>query len=143
MILQTDERLRGEIHTAGSYYMCLIDLAREICGKTITPPTINEKLYYEAIREGWMTQGCWVNNPSAIVNCVTKGKPTVVYTGVHERPSYTCKEDEWEILYYKRGDSLGHFVRGDGQGNVTYDPMGESMSVKEGTLKSKRIFRRI
>lgn len=68
----------------------------------------------------------------------------VIYTNRHEDPSRICREREFEILYfYNPRTGLHHFTGGNGKGYVTYDPMGESVTVKEGFLESKRIFCRV
>ena len=142
MILQIDSRLRGAINQKGCYYMCLINLANLLSNCRVDVELINETLWYEAIREGWMTTSCFINNPSGIVNHLCEGSGIkVTYTGVHEKATYKCKPGEYEIIRYKRIGDYGHFVRGDGNGNVAYDPMGESRTVKEGDPVSKRIFR--
>jgi len=67
----------------------------------------------------------------------------VLYTNRHETPDRMCKEGEFEILdWFNPQRGKRHFTAGNGRGYVTYDPMGESLTVKEGFLRSKRIFRR-
>lgn len=68
----------------------------------------------------------------------------VIYTNRHEDPSRICRGREFEILYwYNPETGLHHFTSGNGRGYVTYDSMGESVTVRDGFLESKRIFRRI
>ena len=85
-----------------------------------------------------MTTGCFINSPDTLLRIL--GWPAK-YTGVHEGPEYECKDDEVEILRFELGNQ-SHFVVGDGNGRVTYDPMGVSKTVAEGRLVSKRIFRK-
>jgi hypothetical protein len=66
----------------------------------------------------------------------------VNYNDRHDPPDYVCGGNEFEILKFVNG-SMGHFVCGDGNGNVTYDPWGESATVAFGKLQSKRIFKRL
>ena len=68
----------------------------------------------------------------------------VVYTNRHETPDRQCQEGEFEILdWYNPRTGKRHFTAGNGHGYVTYDPMGESLTVKEGFLRSKRIFQHV
>jgi hypothetical protein len=72
----------------------------------------------------------------------------VHYLG-HKEAEWTPAEDEFEILlYYYAPNKWWHFVCGDGQGHVTYDPWGSagkgfrgSKTVALGSLHSKRAFR--
>lgn len=72
----------------------------------------------------------------------------VEYRG-HMPADYVCKSGEFEILkYHHRANDWDHFVAGNGNGIVTYDPWGavdpydHSITVSEGVLESKRIFKR-
>jgi hypothetical protein len=68
----------------------------------------------------------------------------VIYHNKHESPDTICKSREFEILdWYNPGTKKRHFTAGDGKGRVTYDPMGESITMRDGFLRSKRIFRRV
>ena len=64
----------------------------------------------------------------------------------HDATDYEPKHGEREILRFERKTAagvLGHFVVGDGHGAVEWDPLGESRTVAEGKLVSKRIVRRL
>lgn len=66
----------------------------------------------------------------------------VHYTDRHEPPSRMCHDKEFEILqWYNPRTGLKHFTAGNGYGYETYDPLGTSVTVKEGFLQTKRIFR--
>lgn len=122
--------------------MCLSFLANKLSNCRLTVERINSNMYYKAVQEGWMTTGCFINSPDAIVNELMKPLPIrVQYTGVHEPPGYVCGPREYEVLRWERGKDWGHFVVGDGSGHVAYDPMGLSETVAQGRLVSKRIFR--
>jgi hypothetical protein len=49
-----------------------------------------------------------------------------------------------EILHFERvvgrGKIIPHFVAGDGLCHVAYDPWGVSKTVREGELRSRRVF---
>lgn len=65
----------------------------------------------------------------------------VEYLNEHSSPDKICQPDEFEHLEWFWNES--HFTAGNGNGILTYDPMGESQTAKNGYLKSKRIFRRL
>lgn len=138
MILQRDGRLRESIREYGCYYMSLLYFANKYSNAQLCVQKINGVLYYDNIREGNMNSSCFVSNPSGILQSAGLDAE---YTGVHEAPIYVCGPREFEILYFKHPKSGGHFTAGDGNGNVSYDPWGVSISATEGELISKRIFR--
>ena len=98
--------------------------------------TLIMRIKLEAIRRGFMQEGCYVLKPSKIF--ILAGL-RCAYTGRHESPQRVTGPDEREILY-SRWKNYGHFVAGT-QNLVVYDPLGPSNVVKYGQLKSKRIFR--
>ncbi len=138
MILQRDARLREAIRTYGCYYMTLLFFANKYANAQLSVQKINGPLYYENIREGNMNSSCFIDSPAGILRSAGLNAE---YTGVHESPVYVCDAGEFEALYFEHPKSGGHFTAGDGNGNVTYDPWGVSISATEGELVSKRIFR--
>jgi hypothetical protein len=94
------------------------------------------------VRHQYVNEEFFVNDWEGAFNFFPKMK--VIYTDRHETPDRACRGREFEILkWYNPRTRLGHFTGGNGYGYVTYDPMGESITVEEGFLQSKRIFRRI
>lgn len=68
----------------------------------------------------------------------------IIYTNKHEDPGRLCRGREFEILdWYNPETHKRHFTAGNGRGCVTYDSMGESVTVRDGFLRSKRIFKRV
>lgn len=113
--------------------MCILWHVNRIAWEHFTVKQINGEIYTKLVDSGAMRANCFVEDwDEAFRLC---GLP-VQYTGRHEAPDYVCAHDEIEILRFP-----GHFVAGDGRGNVTYDPMGQSSAVKTGPLESKRVFR--
>lgn len=99
------------------------------------------QLFKMALGQGLVDEDCFVKNPSAVLSLATGGTWSVR----HEGPTYVPKAGEMEILRFERKATLktyAHFVVGDGRGNVSYDPLGKSMTVQAGTLQSKRILKR-
>lgn len=89
---------------------------------------------------------CFVSAPDELMSHLTGAKWTVEKVDA----GYRCQLGDVEILRYewvekKTGITVthGHFVLGDGNGNIAYDPFGESMTVRFGNVVSKRIFRRV
>lgn len=138
MILQTDSRLRKEIHDDGCYYMSILFLVNKYTGLELSADFI-DAMFDMFVSIGAMSRECYILDPDRIFGHLGL---KVKYTDMHERPERKCRPDEIEILYFF-GPAGGHFVAGDGNGNVTYDPWGASRAVAEGRLVSKRIFRRI
>jgi hypothetical protein len=137
MILQRDIRLRKEIKEDGCYLMCLLYIANKYTNTPLSPQRINGTLWYKFLQDKFLDANCFIRDPGGILRAMGLKAD---YTGVHEKPTYPCKANEVEILYFE-GPAGGHFVCGDGRGNVTYDPWGVSRAVTEGRLVSKRIFR--
>ena len=99
------------------------------------------KYLQHCIDNKWMQENCFVIEPEEILQDLTSR----AWNMHKECPDYKCKPGEIEILRFewisKPGTTLGHFVHGDGNGSIAYDPMGDRSPVaKYGTLVSKRIF---
>lgn len=137
MILQRDARLNENINRWGCYFMSLLFLANKWNG-TLLGATEIERIYRYAVKLFWMRENCYIENPRAILGYCGLDTEFLGKRGPH----YLCGERDIEVLQYRRGAQI-HFVAGDGQGNVAYDPWGVSRSVTEGQLDSKRIFRRL
>ena len=148
MILQRDTRLLPEIREQGCYYMCILFFINKYTNYPWTPNEINEfyktMVHIGAIQaDGDFTtvdaDDSTIINPSKIF--ALKGL-RVLYNNRHDKPSYICRPNEFEILKFVNG-LTGHFVCGNGMGVPTYDPYGTSKTVELGYLQSKRIFRRL
>ena len=137
MILQRDSRLNADIQARGCYYMSLLFLANKWARHQFDIAEIR-RVYEHVVTLGWMREDCYILTPERILGYV---ELETVYLG-HRGPHYLCGERDIEVLCYQRGGQT-HFVTGDGKGHVAYDPWGVSRAVAEGTLVSKRIFRRL
>jgi hypothetical protein len=138
MILQRDPRLRQEIQEYGCYYMSILFLVNKYTNFPFSAELIND-LYHVFNKAGWMDQECTILNPNAIFGHL---KMDVRYTDRHEIPVRRAMHNEVEILRFTSPHG-SHFVVGDGNGNVAYDPYGVSKAVRDGRVESKRIFRRL
>ena len=121
----------------GCYLLCLIRLAESLLGDRYLDavPT-----YQQAIDQKNLQPDCTVLDPAAIMQTLYGGR----WYYHKEGPTYECGPAEFEILRYEHPTPkqiYSHFVLGDRKGNVKYDPLGESHTVADGYLVSKRILR--
>ena len=122
---------------SGCYFDSIITAGEEIAKKTID----RLRFYGRARNQGWMLANCYLESPDEILQDITDCPWTVR----KESAAYKTKPGEIEILRFewnnRPGSTLSHFVLGDGNGEVKYDPMGDqSPVVKYGVLASKRVF---
>ena len=125
------------IGKTGCYFLSIVHIAEKYIGKYIDA----FDAYISAIKSKVMKEDCYVLDPGALMRMLTG----VAWSVTKEASDYATVKGEQEILYFERNDTMttiGHFVVGDGQGIVSYDPYGDSFTVKKGKLHSKRIFRR-
>lgn len=143
MILQTNSQLNEHIQKEGCYFMALLNLIVKLTGMELTPGKINA-IYKAFAAKGWMSYKCFIQDPVAILGWAGINADVVMMNGTHKLPpSYVLGPDEYEILLFQvDGSSYGHFVSGPYDGvRVGFDPWGLSDSVKNGRVKSKRVFK--
>jgi len=122
----------------GCYFLAILHLAEGIIGETIDPL----RAYLYAIDADWMTEDCYVNEPSSILSYFSGAR----WRNTKEAADYETRSGELEILRYELRETMttkAHFVVGDGAGNEQWDPYGNSVTVERGNIVSKRIFRRV
>ena len=134
MILQTDKRLNGQINKYGCYFMSILFLVNKHIGLQLSTVSIIS-VYNQAVKLGIIESNCFVNDPDKLFNNLGMN---VKYTQAHEPPKRKCVEGEIEILCLQY-PTYNHFVVGDGNGNIAYNPMG--ITAPNYYLKSKRIFK--
>jgi hypothetical protein len=137
------------IGRTGCYFLSILKLAEKWGG-----PRRDALLEYEnAVGRGTLGNDCMVLDAGRLLSILTNNGWTCLKAGPgHELPlTYQCASaEELEILRYERpvepGDTASseraHFVVGDGQGKLSWDPYGESRTVRVGKVVSKRVFRR-
>jgi hypothetical protein len=122
---------------SGCYFLSIVHLA-ECCVKERIDAV---EQFLIALAEGNVKQDVFVVHPEKILSDITG-----VQWGMKKVTSeYLPSPEELEILRFERkevGSVIGHFVVGNGKGGVSYDPYGDSRTVREGNLISKRIFYR-
>jgi hypothetical protein len=122
--------------------MCLLDIVNEAKPERGFSQDLVNRLFETFAKKGYIDEECTILRPNALLDFLEYPATIVIENGTHKLPpGRDCSKIETEILYF-RYDGQGHFVRGDGRGDVTYDPWGFSNAVKHGRLVSKRIFRR-
>ena len=132
MILQTNPALPEVIRKYGCGLMAIIWHSARLGGMTVSGVSDVLDVYNEAVSHGAMDANCFIRNWDAVFSAAGLGTR---YTGRHEPSDRNCAANEIEILRFP-----GHFVAGNGNGIVTYDPWGVSRAVSQ-PMKSKRIFR--
>lgn len=118
----------------GCYFLSLVHLAENITGKRIDAVAV----YLNALKHKWTDTEATMLNPTAILSDMTGLRFSIA----KEAAGYAAGQNEYEILLFNNS-KYQHFVLGNGQGAVAYDPLGNSNTVASGTLTGKRIFRKI
>lgn len=123
-----------QIYDYGCYFMSLLYVRRIPYSDLIA---LDELLkYYDTfIIRGWMDPDCYVKDPCAILKYLT-GKKYTVKKDVVLDPGANIIIGRW----YNPDTNLHHFVVMDSNNNVTYDPLGESLTVAGGAIESYRLF---
>lgn len=129
------QKILLELGNYGCYFLSIVEAAERRSGKeySILP------IFLEMKKKGFIGKDSYIFFPDKILSALT-GKS---YTIRHERKDYKPKAGEIEILRYEwrgEGGVSAHFVLGDGNGCVAYDPLDGANTVKNGTVESKRIF---
>lgn len=126
------QRVMESLGKEGCYFLCLVDIAEEVLGERIDAVPA----FLRAVEEGLVQMNCLVNDAAAVLMMLTG----VGWSKDYKDSLYVPRESDFEILKYERKNGTGtvvHFVR------PGYDPYGDSRTVREGRLESKRVFRRI
>lgn len=140
MIYQTDEEFPPDIQHYGCYFLSLLFQIDRVLLLGIMDHKIIRSIYDAESADFDIGPECYMANPQGLANYVAPKR--IEFLGKFER-FYMCKEGEFEVCRWTNpATDFGHFVGGDGGGNVIYDPIeGGSRTVREGYLESKRIFK--
>ena len=120
----------------GCYLLSMVHIAEDLSGHRIDAV----KAYLDLVRVGILREDGYVKDASAAMEALAGGSWWVRKEG----PDYTPQNGEFEILRFERPTPkmiYSHFVLGNGQGQVKYDPLGNSQTVAGGELVSKRILK--
>lgn len=149
---QIEAKIIGE---KGCYFLSIVNgvsrYFEEEHGKPLKVDIID--LYEVATDEGWVSSDCYVERPDLIAgyllgveldslkNAFITGRE-LYEVKIAKRPlEYTPKNNEIEITRYEKestGVTFSHFVE-TRDGEVIYDPYGNSSTVSKGKAVSKRI----
>ena len=125
------QKLMAILGEEGCYFDCLVHLGEGQVHERIDSIPV----FLDALEKNYIKMNCLVLDAAAIMESITGVK----WIKRNERPDYEPKPGELEILRFERKSGAGtvvHFVTKD------YDPYGDSRTVREGALVSKRIFSR-
>lgn len=135
--LEPRQKVMETLGKTGCYFLSIIHLAENITKERID--AIEQFLI--ALSEGNVRQDCFVTRPDAVLTTATGAR-----WGMKKEAAYYLPGGlEHEILRFERqavGELISHFVVGNGVGGVAWDPYGDSRTVREGKLVSKRVFYR-
>jgi hypothetical protein len=87
-----------------------------------------------------MDADCYMKRPELVLEMLAG----IQYTIRHDVFDYRPKPDEIMIMRYEAVDTgitYSHFVLCDENGNIEYDPYGDSKTVRYGQPVSSRIFK--
>jgi hypothetical protein len=130
--MESRQKVMETIGREGCYFLCLVRIAEEITGTRIDAIPV----YLHSIDRQWMDKDCYLVQPHRILEHMTGTRWSVR----KQDKIYQPEPGEKEVLRYER--TVGrvthaHFVLPD------YDPYGDSLTVRNGRLVSKRIFARV
>ena len=129
--MEARQKIMETIGRDGCYFLCIVRIAEEITGSRVDAVAV----YLFAVARQWMDATCYLVQPHRILEHMTGQR----WTSAKEDRAYQVQPGEKEVLRYERTEgrtTQAHFVLPD------YDPYGDSLTVRNGRLVSKRIFRR-
>lgn len=150
MILQTDTRLSKEVNDYGCYLMSILYVTCMRCNIDVSKVSaLNVMNILVAGKQARaIGKDCTIlaaKNVLVDIICQEFGLENVCkfgYTGVHSQ-EYIVSGNRFVLGAWRW--KFTHFVAMNGCGNtrndVVYDPLGESYSVRHGTMISTRIYR--
>ena len=156
MVRQTNKLLNPKIQVEGCYFLSGLKLAQDKCKKFGLPfdydledPAVVNTIYDTLVRKNIINARCLMQSPTQFFAFFGLDfRQRVASDGVAFATTYMPFDNESEILCFKTKFPLKaytHFVLGDGQGIVAWDPMGSDATplgyvCTKGKLDSKRIF---
>ena len=129
---QKDCKALGE---EGCYFLSLVWIAERELGHDLDALAV----FDEARRNGWAGEDCYMSNPAGMMSELL-GKPCAIRKSWDF--SAPLAAGEREVRCYRRettGVTYYHFVAVDGEGDVIYDPLEDSWTVRLGKPHSRRI----
>lgn len=144
MIRQSDPAMPAEVQIFGCYFCSVLYLAEMRTGKVFDADRVMA-IYKAAKRSGILGEECYVAKPVDLFALAGVNLRDVVKADNNVIPG----PGGFELLHFHRAANTpagmknkmhDHFVAGDGHGQVAFDPLGQSLTVRWGYLQNKRIF---
>lgn len=135
--MRATQRDHEHIGATGCYFLSIIYIAEELTAAYIDA----YQAYLQALQSCAIMEDCFVSDPAALMRMLTR----VNWSVSKEAAGYKPANGEKVIIRYERNDTLkntGHFVVGNDEGGIEYDPYGTSATVRLGKPVSTRVFRR-
>lgn len=129
MMKEPRQKVMSEMGQEACYLLCVVDIAEEVLKERIDAVVA----YLEGVERNLVQENCLMTDAAGFLEMLT-GVPWVKR---YESATYAKKDGEFEVQKWQRKSGAGtidHFRR------ETYDPYGDSRTVREGYLESKRIF---
>lgn len=132
----------GEAGEAACYALCIIEIAERVSRKSIDPIDA----FYKAFDKKYIryneknpndNDNFFIDNAAGFLSMLTGGKWMMEKV---ENPKYIAKTGEYVVDRWERkttGNTIAHFRLAD------WDPVIGSVTVKNGKIVSKRVFRKI
>lgn len=125
------QKLMEVLGKEGCYIDCIVHLAEGLVHESLD----DVQVFLQALEKQQVQVNCLVLDAAALLSDLTGVK----WLKRNEGPEYLRKPDELVIERWERKTGAGvvvHFITQD------YDPYGDSRTVREGVLVSKRVFSR-
>ena len=129
------QKLAKTLGEEGCYFLSLVWLAEQETGRNVDAMA----LFGEAVAKGWMGDDCYMKKPAEMMGALLGRKCAIRKSWNF---SEVLAENQRDIWCYKReavGVTYYHFVAMDKGGNVAYDPLEDSNTVRLGKPYSRRI----
>jgi hypothetical protein len=131
------QKLMLTLGDGGCYFLSIVHIAEDLLQRRLDAVV----LFIEAIDRKYCRENCYILKPDALISMIYDDREWLVRK---EGPFYLCENNEFEVLRFEwptPAKIYSHFVVGDGKGHIHWDPLGDSNTVRNGELVSKRIFR--
>ncbi len=131
------QRFCGRIGSDGCYFLSVVYWAEVETGKKIDVLDA----YENALAAGAIDEACFVLDAGKLASLLTGER----WEARHESADYVCRDGEREITRFENrsgGNLYSHFVPTE-NGKVLWDPLGDSVTVRDGSPASKRILWRV
>ena len=139
------QQIAALVGAEGCYYLSILELVRRVTGIVSDPIALYDIFTQRRNSAGvfFMAPDCFVNDPVGIFEHCT-GEAQVEFfktpdlSFAFEAGDLACIRYEWK----RTGSVQSHFVCSNGAGQIDWDPMGISNTIRYGTPMSYRVFRR-